>query len=64
MENLSISVVMPVFNPGEILGETIDSVLHQTFGNFELIVVDDGSTDAATLSVIARQTDVRIRIIR
>jgi glycosyltransferase involved in cell wall biosynthesis len=41
------SVVMPVFNQHEHLGKAIGSVLSQTFTNFELIVIDDGSTDGS-----------------
>ena len=41
-----ISVVMPVFNGDRYLCEAIDSILSQTFTNFELIIIDDGSTDA------------------
>lgn len=43
--NPIISVIVPVFNTGEILRDTLDSILKQTFANFELILVDDGSTD-------------------
>ena len=38
-----VSIVMPVYNTGKILRETINSVLKQTFSNFELIIVDDDS---------------------
>ncbi|MDM8525768.1 glycosyltransferase [Desulfococcaceae bacterium HSG8] len=44
-ENPMISVIIPTFNRGWIIQEAIDSVLSQTFRDFELIVVDDGSTD-------------------
>lgn len=47
-----ISVVIPTFNRAALIGETIDSVLAQTFQDFEIIVVDDGSTDN-TATVIA-----------
>ncbi len=41
-----ISVIIPTFNRSYCLAETLDSVLRQSFKNYELIVVDDGSTDA------------------
>lgn len=44
-KNISVSVILPAYNSSSFIGETIDSVLNQTFKNFELIVVDDGSTD-------------------
>jgi glycosyltransferase involved in cell wall biosynthesis len=48
-----ISVVMPTFNRAATLPRAIDSVLGQTHGDVELIVVDDGSTDALTRDVMA-----------
>ena len=41
----TISVVIPVFNGEQTIRETIESVLEQTFSDFELIVINDGSTD-------------------
>lgn len=59
---MEISVVMPVYNCNEYLEEAIDSVLAQTFTDFELIIVDDGSTDD-TVERILRYTDSRIRLL-
>jgi glycosyltransferase involved in cell wall biosynthesis len=41
-----ISVVIPAYNREATIGRAIESVLAQTFGDFELIVIDDGSTDS------------------
>jgi len=40
-----ISIIIPTFNRGHLIGETLDSILAQTYQNWECIVVDDGSTD-------------------
>lgn len=57
------SVVICTFNRADMVGRAIRSVLAQTFEGFELIVVDDGSTDE-TPSMIASFEDRRMRIIR
>jgi glycosyltransferase involved in cell wall biosynthesis len=61
----TISVVMPVRNAEAWLAQAIESVLVQTFADFELIVVDDGSTDASPeiISALSRR-DSRIRAVR
>lgn len=59
-----VSIVLPVYNGAEHLRESIGSVLAQTFGDWELIIVDDASTDdslAVALEAAAR--DARIRVI-
>lgn len=43
--NLKISIVIPTYNRAELLIKTIESALRQTYRNFEVVVVDDGSTD-------------------
>ena len=59
----SISVLMPVYNAERYLGEAIESVLGQGFGDFEFLIVDDGSTDGS-LAAIRRYTagDPRVRL--
>jgi glycosyltransferase involved in cell wall biosynthesis len=54
----TISVIIPCYNGAEFLGETIESVLTQTYPPLEVIVVDDGSTDN-TGEVVARYPEVK-----
>jgi glycosyltransferase involved in cell wall biosynthesis len=56
-----ISVVMTVRNGGDLLARAVDSILNQTCGNFEFIIINDGSTDD-TLAVLKGYTDPRIQI--
>ena len=57
-----ISVLIPVYNTGEEhLREAVDSVLAQTFADFELIIVNDASTDPAVERVVLSYNDPRIR---
>lgn len=58
-----VTVLMPVYNSENTLEDAITSVLSQAFDDFELLVVDDGSTDK-TPEILARQDDPRIRVIR
>lgn len=51
------SVVIPLYNKAQHIRQTIDSVLHQTFTDFELLVVDDGSTDQSANLVASIQDD-------
>jgi glycosyltransferase involved in cell wall biosynthesis len=59
----AVSVVLPTFNRIEFLPRAVDSVLRQRHSDFELIVVDDGSTDA-TAEWLATLTDPRLRVVR
>ncbi len=56
-----ISVIVPVYNGKKTIQETIESVLNQTFSDFELIVINDGSQDS-TLEVIANIQDARLQV--
>lgn len=57
-----ISVVIPLYNKESQIGQTIRSVLKQSFQDFEIVVVDDGSTDASVAEV-KKIDDSRIRIV-
>ena len=56
-----ISVIIPVYNGEKTIGETMASVLQQTFADFELIVINDGSIDR-TLEIISSLKDPRIKV--
>jgi len=58
-----VSVIMPVFNRGGVVGEAVRSVLSQSYGNLELLICDDGSTDE-TWDVCYGFADPRIKLIR
>lgn len=57
-----ISIVIPAYNAEAFLGQTIASISAQSFDNFEIIVVDDGSTDAT--AEIASTADPRVRVVQ
>lgn len=58
-----VTVLIPTYNRAQLLPRTLDSVLAQTFADFEVLIVDDGSTDDTT-AVVARCADKRVKYLR
>lgn len=63
MKKPKVSVVMPVYNSEKFLRSAIESILNQTFSNFEFIIINDGSTDTSH-KIISSYRDKRIKIIK
>jgi glycosyltransferase involved in cell wall biosynthesis len=63
MSTAAISVCIPVYNCRAHIAEAVDSVLHQTFSDFELIIIDNCSTDG-TYELLQDYSDPRIRLVR
>ena len=62
----AISLITPSFNVEKYIGQCLNSILNQTFGDYEVMIIDDGSTDRTVEiveSYIAR-FDGRLRLIR
>ena len=58
-----VSVIMPCYNQGQYLDEAVESVLAQTYKNFEIIVINDGSTDAETIQILRHYHKPQVKII-
>jgi len=63
MNSVKISVIVPLYNKEAIIKETINSVLKQSFTDYEFIIIDDGSTDKS-LEFVSSFEDARIKIIK
>ncbi|MCD6154734.1 MAG: glycosyltransferase [Candidatus Verstraetearchaeota archaeon] len=61
--NPKVSVIIPCYNGEKFIGEAIESVLNQTYQNFEIIIVDDGSTDGSKSVIKTFLKDPRIKLI-
>lgn len=57
-----VTVLMAVYNAERYLGEALDSVLAQTFADFEFLIINDGSTDSSA-EILASRRDARIRLV-
>ena len=62
-KNPRITVLMPVYNVASFIHEAIDSVLNQSYSDFEFLIIDDASTDA-TVNQILEFSDSRINLIK
>lgn len=60
MDNIKVSVIVPVYNEEQYISSTLDSIINQNFKDFELIVVDDGSTDNTLKIVNDKLSDSKI----
>lgn len=61
-----ISIIVPVYNAEKYISETVDSVRNQTYDNWELLLIDDGSTDAGRQVIeelLIKRPDERIRLL-
>lgn len=63
MNKKAVSIILPTYNREHMVGKAIESVLKQSYTDFELIIIDDSSTDK-TEQVIASYNDKRIRYYR
>jgi len=63
MTEIKISVIIPLYNKSKYIARALDSVLAQTFTNFEIVVIDDGSTDCGP-EIVAQYNDKRIKLIK
>jgi len=66
METPTVSIILPCFNAAAFVQHTIDTIVKQTYTKWELIVIDDASTDCtnAILTKISREYSTRIKFIR
>ena len=63
-ETPRVSVIIPCYNLGQYLDEAVESVLSQTYQDFEILIVDDGSTDPATQALLADYRRPKTRVMR
>ena len=56
-----VSIIMPVYNCGKYLSEAIESILGQTYSNWELLIIDDGSTDD-TSKIVDSYAEINTKI--
>ena len=60
MDNIKVSVIVPVYNASQYIGKTLDSIINQDFSGYEIIVIDDGSTDGSLEIINEKLKDCEI----
>src|SRR5260221_8684035 len=60
---MKISVIIPTYNEEKVIGECLSSLQKQTEKNFEVVIVDDGSTDSTISELSNRSKNLRIKIL-
>lgn len=58
-----VSVIIPLYNKGFLIAETLNSVLNQTFTDFEVVIINDGSTDTS-FEIVSQFSDERIKLFQ
>lgn len=61
--NPTVSVVIPCYNQGQYLDEAVESVISQTYQDFEIIIINDGSNDLETIEILKNYQKPKTRII-
>lgn len=63
MKQPGVSVIIPCYNQGKYLNEAVDSVLKSTYDNFEIVIVNDGSTDSYTNELLSRYNKPKCTVV-
>lgn len=61
---MKVSVIIPCFNHGKYIDDAVNSILNQTYQDFEIIIIDDGSTDDHTINKLTNYSKQKTKIIR
>ena len=61
--NPLVSIIIPTFNRANLISESISSVLNQTFQDFEIIIVNPGSTDEATNAKLKKYQAAKTKVV-
>ena len=63
MQHPLVSVVIPCYNQGQYINEAVDSVLAQSYQNFEIVIVNDGSTDELSIEILKNYKNIKTTVL-